>query len=315
MAIELELKLMIQPEHLESASGFLDEICALSTCDEMSRQPTLSLMNAYFDTSEAILMEAGMALRIRAVNDQFIQTVKTRGSNRIGMHARGEWEWIVPSDQLDLSLLTDVPLPDALCDTSWCDQLIEVYRTDFERQVWNIKTATIAMEVVCDQGRVTSPYGEDRICELELELKSGHEMGLYQFALQLADRVPVQVSVVSKAQKGVRLKHGHIEFPDKPNAPATDLALAGYWYEMWLVYWEAMHFMKDDTLIQPVRHSMVQLQAYLPSYLVQELTQLDETFTQCLTVEEHLILKKLSSNTQVGMTMLMIGQWLNEQVI
>ncbi len=79
MATELELKLMVQSEYLKSASDFLDGICRLSDTDGQSRQPTLTLMNAYFDTEEASLMQAGMALRIRAVNDQFIQTVKPAG--------------------------------------------------------------------------------------------------------------------------------------------------------------------------------------------------------------------------------------------
>lgn len=314
MATELELKLMLQSEYLKSASDFLDGICASSDSDDQSRQPTLALMNAYFDTEDAELMQGGMALRIRAVNNKFIQTVKTRGSNRIGMHARGEWEWFVPSDQLDLSLLSDVPLPESLQGMTWSSKLIEVYRTDFERQVWNIQSQETKMEVVCDQGLVTSPYGEDAICELELELKDGDEAGLYQFALQLAERVPVQVSIVSKAQKGVRLKYGQIEFPEKPDNTSNSLELAAYWYEVWLVYWEAMYFMKDEALMQPVRHSMAQLQACVPSALAQELNSLDAKLEQQLIVEDDLLLKNLAGMTQIGMTMLLVGQWLNKQV-
>ncbi|RBP82479.1 CYTH domain-containing protein [Marinomonas rhizomae] len=314
MATELELKLMLHPEYLKSASDFLDEICASSDTEEQSRQPTLALMNAYFDTENAELMQGGMALRIRAVNNKFIQTVKTRGSNRIGMHARGEWEWFVSSDQLDLSLLSDVPLPESLQDMSWCSKLIEVYRTDFERQVWNIQSHETKMEVVCDQGLVTSPYGEDAICELELELKEGDESGLYQFALQLADRVPVQVSIVSKAQKGVRLKYGQIEFPQKPDNTSNPLELAAYWYEVWLVYWEAMYFMEDEALMQPLRHSMSQLKTCVPSDLAQELDSLDKKLERQLIEEDNLLLKNLAGMTQVGVTMLMIGQWLNKQV-
>lgn len=314
MATELELKLMLQSEYLKSASDFLDGICASSDSDDQSRQPTLALMNAYFDTEDAELMQGGMALRIRAVNNKFIQTVKTRGSNRIGMHARGEWEWFVPSDQLDLSLLSDMPLPESLQGMTWSSKLIEVYRTDFERQVWNIQSQETKMEVVCDQGLVTSPYGEDAICELELELKDGDEAGLYQFALQLAERVPVQVSIVSKAQKGVRLKYGQIEFPEKPDNTSNSLELAAYWYEVWLVYWEAMYFMKDEALMQPVRHSMAQLQACVPSALAQELNSLDAKLEQQLIVEDDLLLKNLAGMTQIGMTMLLVGQWLNKQV-
>lgn len=313
MATELELKLMLQPEHLTSVSDFLDGVCAQSETDEQSRQPTLSLMNAYFDTDTASLMQGGMALRIRAVNGQFIQTVKTRGSNRVGMHARGEWEWFLPTDRLDLSLLSEVPLPESLQDMAWSRELVEVYRTDFERQVWNIVTEDSKMEVVCDQGWVTSPYGKDAICELELELKEGQETALYQFALQLAEQVPVQVSLVSKAQKGVRLKYGQIEFPNQPSYIANQTELASYWYEVWLVYWEAMHFMQDEALMQPLRHSISQLKTCLPNELMQILDNVEHTLEQHLRMDEEVVLTKLASMKQIGIAMLKVGQWLNQK--
>lgn len=311
MATELELKLMVQSEYLQSASEFLDEICKHAS-ETSSRQPTLSLMNGYFDTTEETLMEAGVALRIRSVNQEYIQTLKTRGSSRIGMHARGEWEWRVPNGQLDLSLLKAVPLPESLVDLSWGKDLIEVYRTDFERQVWLIEEQGTQMEVVCDQGVVTSPFGEAPICELELELKSGDDNGLYEFANKLAQQVPVQVSTVSKAQKGVRLKHGQIQFPDKPNSTMTELDLAVYWYECWLVYWEAMFYMKDDILIQPIRHSLVQLAYYLSSELKQEVLQLEKVLLAASSEYEEDLLPHFGGMKQTGIVMLKVGQWLNQ---
>lgn len=313
MATELELKLMVQPEYISAASEFLDRICSLSDNEAQARQPTLALMNAYFDTEESRLMTSGIALRIRAVNDKFIQTVKTRGSSRVGMHARGEWEWFVPSDTLDFSLLNEVPLPIALQNTDWHKELIEVYRTDFERQVWNIESQDTKMEVVCDQGSVISPYGQDSICELELELKSGDEAGLYRFALELAEHVPMQVSVVSKAQKGVRLKYGKIDFPDEPTDLSNTLLLAAYWYEVWLIYWEAMHFMQDEVLLQPIRHSMAELQKCLPESFHLAIEALDNELSKSLMEEDSLILKKLAGMKQVGTVMLTVGQWLNKQ--
>lgn len=311
MATELELKLMVQSEYLTSASDFLDEMCALAASEKMARQATLSLMNGYFDTEDATLMKAGIALRIRAVNQQFIQTVKTRGTNRVGMHARGEWEWTIPRDQLDLSLLTDVPLPESLQDMSWGRDLIEVFRTDFERQVWLVQEYGAQMEVVCDQGKVTSPYGEDSIRELELELKGGDETGLYCFALKLAQHIPLQVSTVSKAQKGVRLKNGTIEFPDKPDASASSLEFAAYWYEVWLVYWEAMFFMEDDVLIQPIRYSMMQLSHYLPDELSNKLSTLDTAYQAVLQTSEGSFLVTIAGLKETGISMLEVGQWLN----
>ncbi|MCV2403916.1 CYTH domain-containing protein [Marinomonas sp. C2222] len=313
MATELELKLMVHPNFLKLACDFLDNFCQQSADTNNSRQPTLALMNAYFDTEDALLMQTGIAMRIRSFGSRFIQTVKTRGSSRIGMHARGEWEWEVENDQLDLTLLKEVPLPDVLKDMSWCKNLIEVYRTDFQRQVWNIELSNTQIEVVCDNGLVTSPYGKDTICELELELKSGEETGLYDFALQLAEHIPLQVSVVSKAQKGVRLKYGKIEFPEKPKSIENSLELASYWYEVWLVYWEAMHFMQDEALLQPLSHSMERLQACLPIDLQKRLMELDAEIKQVTLGDSPDLLERLAGEKSIGLAMLTIGQWLNAQ--
>lgn len=319
MATELELKLMVQPEYLKSACAFLDTFCeknssAQDTSSKSSRQATLDLMNGYYDTANALLLENGIALRIRAVNREFIQTVKTRGSSRVGMHARGEWEWHVDSDGLDLTLLSEVPLPKPLQDMQWSRDLIEVFRTDFQRHVWLIHYKSSVLEVVCDEGEVSSAYGRDNICELELELKSGDEGALYEFAHLIAQQVPVQVSVVSKAQKGSRLKHRRIEFPSKPNPQDSLLSFAEYWYETWLVYWEAMFYLQDEALLQPIRSSIYQLKQCVPTELSNRLEALDQCYDSLFKVDREGLLERLASKPETGIMMLSTGQWLNQQL-
>jgi triphosphatase len=138
-------------------------------------------------------------------------------------------------------------------------------------------------------------------------------VGLYDFALQLAEHVPVQVSIVSKAQKGVRLKYGQIEFPKKPLNTTNEIELAAYWFEVWLVYWEAMYFMKDEALMQPLRHSMSQLKVCLPREMAHILDSLDNELEQRLLEEESLLLGSLAGMKSVGLAMLRVGQWLNRQ--
>ena len=319
MATELELKLMVQPEYLKSACAFLDAFCEQKSSETSSlsvntRQPTLDLMNGYYDTSEGLLMENGIALRIRAVNQEYIQTVKTRGSSRIGMHERGEWEWHIPTDVLDLSLLQEVPLTDALADMTWSRDLVEVFRTDFQRHVWLVEHEEATIEVVCDQGLVSSSYGKDDISELELELKSGPELALYQFAKYLAAELPVQVSTVSKAQKGSRLKHRRIEFPAKPNPTDSLQTFAEYWYETWLVYWEAMFYLKDEALLQPILSSIVQLQKCVPDTLARPLAQLEAKYESLFENDDRSLLSKLAGATDTGVMMLEAGHWLNKQL-
>lgn len=314
MATELELKLMVQPEYLKSACDFLDDFCEKdASLHNSHRQPTLDLMNGYYDTPDAFLMQNGLALRIRAVNRQYIQTVKTRGSSRVGMHARGEWEWSVPTDALDLSLLSDVPLSDALADMAWARDLIVVFRTDFKRHVWLLHYAGADIEVVCDEGEVSSGYGQDPICELELELKSGPESALYEFAKHIAHHVPVQVSVVSKAQKGARLKHRRIEFPVKPEAHDSMRKFAEYWYETWLVYWEAMFYLKDEALLQPIRSSVAQLKQCVPEAFAAQFEALEARYDALVKKSDDMLLA-LAGVLETGMLMLEAGHWLNSQL-
>lgn len=312
MAMELELKLMVQPNYLKSVCDFINQQLAGNTL-QGARRPTLTLMNGYYDTADAKLLNAGIALRIRAVNQQYIQTVKTRGSSRIGMHERGEWEWQLPSDSLDLNLVAQLPLPDELKDMAWSRELIEVFRTDFERQVWDVSFGDSAIEMVCDQGEVSSPYGQDGISELELELKQGSAEDLYGLAAFLAEHLPVQVSVVSKAQKGARLRHRKIELPAKPAAHSDLLSFAAYWYEAWLVYWEAMYYLKDEAFLHPVRHALTQLAQCLPEVLKAQLHDLDKSYGEILPSTPSRLLEELAALTNTGKMMVTTGRWLNQQ--
>lgn len=311
MATELELKLMIQKDHLNLAYAFLNRICQQDA--DCQAEPSLQLMNGYFDTQDNTLMQAGIALRIRAINERYIQTLKTRGSNRIGMHARGEWEWDINQDKLELERLTNEMLPEVLHDRAWVSDLLQVFRTDFERQIWLIRSADTLMEVVCDQGEVTSPYGRDEISELELELKQGDEIGLYDFASRLAKEVPVQVSTVSKAQKGVRLQHNKIELPDAITDDASLIEQGAFWYETWLVYWEAMCFYDDIAFLTPVYDAMEQLANYISPALAQELTDLENLMKHTMGQSESETPVPLTAILEVGQSMLAIARWLNKQ--
>lgn len=311
MSTELELKLMIQPAHIESARQVLHDIC--TNASHCSVGPTLELMNGYFDTEDELLMRSGVALRIRSVNQTYIQTVKTRGTNRVGMHARGEWEWEIPNNKLDLSLVDNSILPAALHNRKWDAQLIEVFRTDFTRNIFIICHEGAEIEVALDRGKVHSSYGTDDIHEIELELKQGEEKCLYEFACRLAQLLPIQINTISKAAKGVRLKKKKMELPEVSTTFTNRVAAALHWYEMWLSYWEAMCFFDDAALLTPMSDVMEQLSACLPKRLatpVAELNiELQETYHLSGEESPYCLTELLS----VGHVMLKVGYWLNSK--
>ncbi|MCV6587711.1 MAG: CYTH domain-containing protein [Marinobacterium sp.] len=209
MAKEIELKLALSPHHV---GALLQQ--------PLFQQPDIQpagkqrLRNCYFDTADQALQAARIALRIRQTETQIIQTLKTRGHSQGGLHERNEWEWTLPQATLDFSLLADTAWPEVLAEPPSPEQLQPAFNTDFERQLWHYRSLNAAgepveVEIALDSGEVWLELDGERrsdpISELELELKQGQPGDLFDLALQLANAVPLQISDISKAERGYRL--------------------------------------------------------------------------------------------------------------
>lgn len=192
MATELEIKLSV------SKSAQIKAFEWLSSCPEVRPGKTKSLINRYFDTSNADLNRAKAALRVRKAGDDFIQTLKTRGEFVNGAHRREEWEWPVSGPELDLSLLEETPLSSELDLGS----LEVVFETNFQRRVLWLEERTTLIEIAVDSGSVAASDARWPLHEVEFELKSGEGTKLVVWALALAREVPVFLNLVSKAEQG-----------------------------------------------------------------------------------------------------------------
>jgi triphosphatase len=178
-------------------------------------EPTLKLLNRYFDTPDMGLSQGGAALRIRqqgiidsigTVTDaRIIQTLKTRGSSSAGLHQRMEWDWPLTEVELDLSLIQNGDAQRHLSPTLILDAIAPLFTTDFRRKVWMYKQGETLIELVLDQGEVSTDEHCIDLLELELELKQGQPEVLFQVAQQLADQCPVLMSDISKAERGYGL--------------------------------------------------------------------------------------------------------------
>jgi hypothetical protein len=129
-----------------------------------------------------------------------------------------EWEWPLPTAELDLTLLAETPLSDKVD----LHQLKPVFETNFERQVLMITESAsggeAVVEVAVDQGRILSGERVSPLCEVEFELKSGNPAVLRQLALKLAASVPVFLNVISKAEQGYHLAGVTSPAPDVAGA-------------------------------------------------------------------------------------------------
>ncbi|MBZ5877141.1 MULTISPECIES: CYTH domain-containing protein [Chromohalobacter] len=182
--------------------------------DALRRHPRLAghtahrawLANTYYDTPSRALERARIALRIRRTPDGHLQTLKTAGSGQGGLHARGEWEWPIAGDALDLDGIRQ-HAPGVLSDADLA-ALVPRFTTDFTRERWDIVEADATIEVALDIGTIHAGDRHVPIRELELELKTGSPEALWQLAASLADEVALRPANASKAQRGAALQDG-----------------------------------------------------------------------------------------------------------
>lgn len=210
MAIEREIKLALPQAQVTKVTQFF-------TARAGHAGRAIRLENAYFDTPQLTLSAARSALRLRRTPQGWLQTFKTAGNATGGLHARHEWEMPVAGAALEIdALLAACDEPSAAAALrSAAPHLIELFRTDFTRTLWEIHTNAADVEAAIDQGEVVAEVNggsaaEVRrmpICEIELELKRGDEAVLHALAAELGRRVPgLAPDNISKAQRGYRLR-------------------------------------------------------------------------------------------------------------
>jgi triphosphatase len=203
MGMEREIKLALPVSQVDAATQWF-----------VARRP-IELANIYFDTPNLVLANSKSALRLRHTPDGWLQTFKTVGNAKDGLHSRHEWEMPVAGEKLEIDALLrqcDEPTAaEALRQAA--PQLIELFRTNFTRTLWNVELDGSEVEAAIDQGDVIAEVnGEIRrapISEVELELKGGDEAALHALAKKLGKQVEgLAPDNISKAQRGYQLRVG-----------------------------------------------------------------------------------------------------------
>jgi inorganic triphosphatase YgiF len=143
-----------------------------------------------------------MALRLRRVGKQYLQTLKGGGQVSAGLHQRNEWEMPVLSEQLDFHALKACggELPSGVRN-----RLQPVFVTKFSRNTRLLSFEGAEIELCMDSGEIRAGQSSCPISELELELKAGEPQQLFKLALALLDIIPLQVEHTSKAEYGYLL--------------------------------------------------------------------------------------------------------------
>ncbi len=193
MKREVELKLELAPDAAD-AFGRLDWLPADSD--------VATLRSIYFDTAQRDLAGRGISLRIRRSNGQRVQTVKADGEGGAGLFARAEWEMPVADDAPVLDART--PIAELL--GQGVHGIQPVFHAEVERRRWIVRQDDALIELVLDRGHVSAGDRQAAICEVELELKSGSPGALFLLARRIDAEMPVRPGVLTKAERGYRLR-------------------------------------------------------------------------------------------------------------
>lgn len=202
--METELKLTTSPAHLHkiSAQRLLQDFA--------TQEPsTHHLVSHYFDTPDSTLGRHGLTLRVREEAQHSTQTLKDRhdGAATGGALQRGAWETPVPSATPDVrGLLKANHLPRKVSKTlrraSRAGTLAERFTVGAERTTWMLDVDGATIEMALDAGTLHANGAHSTFSEIELERKSGKKSALYKAAHALAHHIPVQLSFVTKAERG-----------------------------------------------------------------------------------------------------------------
>ena len=194
------------------------------------------LLGVYYDTPRFDLWHARVSVRLRRSPTGWVQTIKWAGGALGGLHQRNELEWPMPDQTLSFEQLEQRAGLELLFDEHLQRKLKPVFVTEFERAARMITLRDGSrVEASLDRGRIVCGTTAHSICELELELKDGAPLALFDVAQSLLTDLPVRPAHRSKAERGYLLaglastpsKGSRFELPagaDVPTAVAMFVA-------------------------------------------------------------------------------------------
>ncbi|PKO72731.1 MAG: inorganic triphosphatase [Betaproteobacteria bacterium HGW-Betaproteobacteria-14] len=201
MAEEIELKLALPA----SAQRAFQRHPLLKQAERLGAR---TLVNVYYDTPDLALHRKGVALRTRRQGRAWLQTVKCAGVTAGGLAARPEWEQPY-AGRFDFSDVDDPRVRALLERHRLQSHLTPAFETTFTRITWRLVPARgAAVLLMLDRGRIVAGSVEESISEIEIELERGSAAVLFGIAQALAADLPLRPALLSKAERGYRLRLG-----------------------------------------------------------------------------------------------------------
>lgn len=184
------------------------------------------LHSTYYDTPDRRLAGRMMALRVRRTGRRFVQTLKAASDGDGAAQDRPEWEVELPDGTPDLRAFGD---PAVLERTGLVlpEELSPVFVSRMQRDSvlvdWPVgKSSTTQIEVDIDVGWLEADGRKEPLAEIELELKQGSPVALFELAQALRRSAPLAIETLDKAARGYRLATGCVPAPVWAQMPHLD---------------------------------------------------------------------------------------------
>ena len=274
MENEIELKIMLEAQNIVPLTQWL-------AMQRVLDEGETALGNTYFDTPEQYFALNQMGFRVRSKNQHYEMTLKTKGEIVGGLHIRPEYNLPLENEKPDFKRLVSHFNLQIGGSDQIAEALIPTFSTDFIRHQWLIEINQSQIEVVLDQGEVKNPFGSEKICELEFELKIGTLADIFQLIEQMPKLDGMWLSSLSKAQRGYivgrpeRFKQEILQALQKEKNYTLEQQLADY---LRLYPDEEIYQIFVSEFSEFKQYKMVELQEYLKmrNYLDKNISILKE---------------------------------------
>jgi inorganic triphosphatase YgiF len=233
------------------------------------------LETTYFDTPDNWLKSRGMALRVRRIGRQRIQTLKVPCEAVDGLQSFLEFEAEIKAARPQLDAVTDPKLRRRLEKARIFDKARPLFTTRFERAAWLIKRGKSEIEVAFDRGDIRARAARLPIGEIELELKAGEAVDLFHCAERLVEDIPARLGLATKAARGYALIEGlqatpvratPMELPRKGRAGDAFAALARNCLDQLRANEAAIAQSEDDEAIHQFRVAIRRFRAGIGAF-------------------------------------------------
>jgi inorganic triphosphatase YgiF len=199
---EIEIKLLVRPSDVARLKNHAFLWAGFEQAGAPTRQSSV-----YFDDRRRTLFKRHLALRVRHSGERRVQTLKAmNGFDAFGI-ARAEWEHDLPDGRPNLTFLSLTPVGPLLA-RRLRDPLEPVFESRVERTSFSLQFGQSEIVVSLDNGEIDTGKSTAPICELELELAHGSPNDLFRLAEQIDHSIPLELSYLSKSQRGYALMEG-----------------------------------------------------------------------------------------------------------